>query len=169
MLELINNFVQGLNAKELELSKEMEKENCKELEDKVYMVEYFGNNNEIEIQFIVAKTNTNAWIKALKLDLDIKEMYRLEGTHKIRICVENLDMELIKAYMESMENKSKTIYLDLWKTCNVKKAVQLLDKYGMQIKGVKDINKSFYELEIMDKYNNYMLFHLKENTQKYFK
>lgn len=169
MLELLNNFVSSLDAKELELTREMEKENHEELEDKVFMVEYFGDNDEIETKFIIAKTATNAWIKALKLDLDIKTMYKLDNKSKIRIYAEDLDIEVIETYIESLENKKKTIYLDLWKTTDIKKAIELLNKYGMIIKGVKDINKSFYELEIIDKYNNYMLFHLKENTQKYFR
>ena len=107
MLELLNSFVQGLSAKELELNKELESLSTIEENSvyNVYIVEPFGVEDDAESEFIVAKSNTQAWLRAIMLNLDIKNIYRLEGHKKILITFNDFDVDIIDCYIEKLENE----------------------------------------------------------------
>lgn len=166
MLELLNSFVQGLNAKDLQLNKELESLPTIE-ENNVYLVEHFGADDNVESEFIVAKSNTQAWLRAITLGLEIKEIYRIEGHKKILLTLSDVDVDIIVYYIEKLESDKKNIILHA-NTNTIGQAVKMLEKYSMTIKDFRFINDKKVELVVYDEYSNYMFMHFKENAYKLF-
>ena len=166
MLELLNSLVQGLNAKDLQLNKELEDLPTIE-ENNVYMVEFFGVDDNVESEMIIAKNNTQAWLRAIMLGLEIKNIYRVEGHKKILITSNDVDVDIINHYIEKLEEDKKNIVLHA-NVDTISQAIQILDKYSMTVKDFRFLNDRKIELVIYDKYANYMFMHFKENTCKLF-
>lgn len=157
MLELLNNLVQGLNAKELELSKEVQKEeNTPSYEKKCYIVEYF-EAEEIKEELILATNPTNAWIIALEKGLEIKNLFDISNNKKELITIDKLNTKAILGKIEEKEIKQLKITT---KATNkqITKVIKNMKKWNLKIKSIK-IDNGWYEILFNDTENNYMKFH----------